>query len=97
MHPALALTADAGLAGRFPPKERGFLLTEPRIGQGVIERLEQAGVHSLAQLAALGPSAVVRRICEGQGSRAWANRHKALERALQRSRQIGLVSADAAA
>lgn len=84
-------------AGQFAEVERCFLLAEPRIGQGVIERLEQVGVHSLAQLAALGPSAVVRRICEGQGTLAWANRRKALERALQRSHQIGLFSADAVA
>ncbi|MDT7837013.1 hypothetical protein [Aquabacterium sp. OR-4] len=84
-------------ACRFPPDERGFLLTEPRIGLGVVERLEQAGVHSLAQLAALGPAVVVRRICEGQGSLAWANRRRALERALLRSRQIGLCPAPALA
>lgn len=96
MHHAPA-HADPVQACRFPPDERGFLLTEPRIGQGVIERLEQVGVHSLAQLARLGTSTVIHRICEGQGTRAWANRHRALERALQRSRQIGLVSADAAA
>lgn len=84
-------------AFQFAPAERGFLMAEPRIGQGVIVRLEQAGVHSLAQLAALGPSVVVRRICEAQGTLAWSNRRRALERALQRSRQIGLFSADAAA
>lgn len=76
---------------RFAPHERSFLLAEPRIGQGVIDRLEQAGVHSLAQLAALGTAAVVLRICEDQGTIAWANRRKALERALLRSRQSALI------
>ncbi|MEK8052863.1 hypothetical protein AACH10_21610 [Ideonella sp. DXS22W] len=95
--PTATVPAQPCTDTRFPPSERGFLLAEPRIGQGVIERLEEVGVHSLAQLAALGPSVVVRRICEGQGSLAWSNRRRALERALQRSRQIGLFSADAPA
>ena len=67
----------------FPTTERQLLLKVPGIGAAVIERLESVGVHSLSELAALGPHAVVRRVCRELGTPAWENRRKALETALR--------------
>lgn len=67
----------------FPTAERQLLLKVPGIGAAVIARLESVGVHSLSELAATGPNAVVRRICHELGNRAWENRRRALEAALQ--------------
>ncbi|MDT7838581.1 hypothetical protein [Aquabacterium sp. OR-4] len=67
---------------RFSSEERRILLTTPGIGQGVIDRIEQAGVQSVRQLHELGIDAVVDRICDGVGNLAWRNRKRALARAL---------------
>jgi len=69
---------------QFAEHERRHLLAEPGIGPLVVTRLEQAGFHSLATLREAGADHVVRTICASVGSRAWANRRDALERALRR-------------
>lgn len=69
-------------ATQFPAAERQWLLTLPRIGPTVVERLEQAGYGSLDHLRAAGPDAVVAAVCRQVGSSAWGNRRRALMRAL---------------
>jgi len=69
-------------ATQFPAAERQWLLTLPRIGPTVVERLEQAGYRSLEHLRAAGPDAVVEAVCRQVGSRAWGNRRRALAQAL---------------
>jgi hypothetical protein len=71
-------------ASRFPAPERRQLLGEPGIGPGVVERLERAGIHSLAQLRRMGVARAVAAICASMGSGAWANRHRPLERVCAR-------------
>jgi len=66
----------------FSNAERRVLLATRGIGQGVVERIEWAGVHSLRQLRELGVDTVVDRICDGVGNFAWRNRKRALLRAL---------------
>lgn len=75
-------TQLAYLGGRFPDDERHLLLTTPGIGQGVVSRIELAGVHTLRQLHDLGVDALVEQICDGVGNLAWRNRRRALTRAL---------------
>jgi hypothetical protein len=72
------------MASQFAEHERRHLLSEPGIGPMVITRLEQAGFHSLATLREAGADHVVKTICARVGSRAWANRRDALDRALRR-------------
>lgn len=69
----------------FSDHERRFLLSEPRIGPQVVERLEQAGYCSLERLREVGVQQVVLAICSTVGSVSWANRRRPLERALARS------------
>lgn len=66
----------------FSLTERQILLGTRGIGQGVIDRIETVGVHSLRQLRDLGVDTVVDRICDGVGNLAWRNRRRALQRAL---------------
>lgn len=70
---------------RFSPQERRLLLAEPRIGQRVVDRLEQAGLHSLAQMRGLGVARVLQLVCSNTSALAWANRRRPLERAMARS------------
>lgn len=67
----------------FPAHERRLLTAAPRIGPAVVQRLEQVGLNSLAELRALGVDAAVERICCSLGSSAWQNRRRALQRALE--------------
>jgi len=48
-----------------------------------IDRLENVGIRSLADLREVGVEATVDRICSQLGSAAWRNRRQALERLLQ--------------
>ena len=82
MHDLNAMDCHAEDAPRFAPDERRLLLSTPGIGPGVIQRLESAGIHSLAQIRALGVQGTVRHVCEQLGTMAWANRRGALDRAL---------------
>lgn len=67
---------------RFAPDERAILLATPGIGPGVIQRLEEAGIHSFAQIHELGVQGAVRHVCRHLGTMAWANRQRALRKAL---------------
>jgi len=73
----------AGRGGRFPEHERRQLLCMPGIGELVIRRLEQAGVHSLRDLRERGIDTLVEHICGLGGNPAWRNRRRALARALE--------------
>lgn len=70
-------------AAAFPPAERLLLLSLPRIGERVVERIEAQGVASLHDLRRQGVDRVVERICRQQGSPAWGNRRRALAHALR--------------
>lgn len=74
---------------RFAPDERRLLLSTPGIGPGVIQRLESTGIHSLAQIRALGVQDTVRQVCQRLGNLAWANRRAALNKALAQVRLPG--------
>jgi hypothetical protein len=67
---------------RFSQDERRILLATPGIGSRVIERLESIGIHSFALLRHGGLDSAVNTVCASMGSRAWANRARALRRAL---------------
>lgn len=82
MHALNAMDCHPEDAARFAPAERRLLLSTPGIGPGVIQRLESAGIHSLAQISALGVQGTVRHVCEHLGTMAWANRRGALDRVL---------------
>ncbi len=66
----------------FPAHERRLLLTSPGIGECVVQGLEAAGFSSLHQLRSLGVEQVNEIMCRTVGDRAWANRRRALARAL---------------
>lgn len=63
------------------------MLMVPGIGPAVIQRLEAAGIHSLAELASLGPDKAINRVCQQLGTNAWENRRKALLTALRMAEQ----------
>jgi hypothetical protein len=71
-------------AHRFSDLDRKTLVTEPGIGDRVIDRLEEVGFHSLAQMRMVGAAGVVDVVCCAIGSTAWRNRRRSLERALDR-------------
>ena len=81
MSPELAPLDDAQ---RFAEHERRLLLSEPGIGPQVVQRLEGAGIHSLAQLREAGVPRAVMAVCGSVGSIGWANRRRPLERVLER-------------
>jgi hypothetical protein len=66
----------------FDPTEARRLMTLPQIGPQVIRRLEDAGYRSLADIRRAGLDEVVAAVCGQVGNRAWANRRRALERAI---------------
>jgi hypothetical protein len=70
------------MAARFPSHERRYLCAWPGIGDGVVDRIEQAGIASLQQLHQRGVDNVLESICRAQGQAAWRNRRRALQRAL---------------
>lgn len=67
---------------RFSELERQFLLLQPRMGPQVVQRLEQAGFHSIQQLLEARATLVVLRVSDDRDFSTWANRRKALQRAL---------------
>lgn len=74
---------DQTMPGKhFSELERSFLLLQPRIGPQVVQRLEQAGFHSIRQLLATGATLAVLRVSDDRDFATWANRRKALQRAL---------------
>jgi len=68
----------------FPRGERQILLVTPRVGPGVVARLEAAGFDSFAKISEQGVGEVVNAICTSVGSTAWRNRQAALVQALAR-------------
>jgi hypothetical protein len=66
----------------FTLEERRQLLATPRLGPGVIDRLELLGIDSFDKLRRIGVDAAVDRVCQSIGSSAWANRRKPLALAL---------------
>jgi hypothetical protein len=68
----------------FAEIERQVLLSMPGISNGVVSRIEGAGVCSIRELKDRGVDAVVDQICQGVGNLAWRNRRRALSRALAR-------------
>jgi len=66
----------------FDAQDRARLLRLPQIGPTVIDRLAAAGFHSLDTMRQAGLDAVVGAVCRQMGTRAWANRRRALARAL---------------
>lgn len=75
---------------QFPPAERRLLLSVPGIGATVVQRLEQAGFHSLRALHEAGAQRVVER---AGAHPAWLNRRRAIERAIKRATPPTLESA----
>jgi hypothetical protein len=70
---------------RFTGTDRALLASAAGVGNRVIERLEQAGYHTLAQMKAAGAGKVVDAVCSLLGSTTWRNRRRALERAMGRA------------
>ena len=67
---------------RFGDAERQLLLVQTGLGPTVIERIEAAGFVTLESLRLAGVDQVVGAVCARLGSTAWANRRRALQRAL---------------
>jgi hypothetical protein len=75
--------AESGyLPARFDAVDRACLLRLPQIGPKVVDRLEAAGFDSMDAMRRVGLDAVVSAVCAHVGNRAWANRRRALARAL---------------
>ena len=68
---------------RFPDVERQHLLSMPRIGPRVVERLEALGLTSLDTLRSRGLDRTLGMLCRADGSPAWLNRRRALQCALE--------------
>lgn len=66
----------------FPEHERSTLLRTPGIGPGVIRQLEAAGIDSMRLLRSVTANGAVECICARIGKPGWANRRKALMRAM---------------
>ena len=73
---------NQALESRFAPHERARLLKATGIGPGVIQRLEEAGIHSFAQIQELGVQGTVLQVHLRLGTKALANRQRALIKAL---------------
>lgn len=69
---------------RFPQHERDLLLQTPGLGEVIVQRLESAGIVSLAQLHALGTDQVLDLVGRG----GWHNRRRALARALESAARL---------
>lgn len=67
----------------WPESDCRLLLAVPRLGPVVIDRLQSAGIRSMADLRAVGAEEAVDRICRQLGSAAWRNRQQALEHLLR--------------
>lgn len=57
----------------FSDNERKYLLTAKFVGETVVARFEQMGIHSLAQLAEMPAQEILERGAELTGSRCWKN------------------------
>ncbi|MDE2372133.1 MAG: helix-hairpin-helix domain-containing protein [Burkholderiales bacterium] len=68
---------------RFSGDERRLLLNTNGIGPVVVRRLEQAGYGSIEQLRRAGADRVASAVCEQVGNASWANRRRAIVRAIE--------------
>ena len=86
MHHRGMFVAHAPFPGEecFSPNERRRLLMEPGIGPTTVERLERAGYRSIESLRRAGASHVVAVIAQSADAPGWANRRRAIERAIFR-------------
>jgi hypothetical protein len=91
----LRMTADT--SSGFPGDERRLLLSLPRIGPRVVERIEAQGIASLADLQRRGVDRVIDEICRQMGSLAWGNRRSALVEALGALARASVAGAKQAA
>ncbi|PIE41970.1 MAG: hypothetical protein CSA47_02370 [Gammaproteobacteria bacterium] len=57
----------------FPEQERKQLLTAKFVGETVVSRLEEMGIHSLAQLAETPAETILAQGAEITGSTCWRN------------------------
>ncbi len=67
----------------FPSAERRLLLHTSGIGPKVLQRLEEAGIDSLAAIHAAGVDGVIEQVSRQMPGDAWRNRRGALGRALR--------------
>ena len=61
------------LLSHFPAAEKAALLALKGVGPTVLLRLEQLGIHSLAQLAEEDASVLTQRVAQLLGSSCWRN------------------------
>jgi len=67
---------------KFNADDRRRLLLTAGVGPRVLDRMEEVGVASIADLRRAGVANVVELVCRRIGTSAWANRRAALIRAL---------------
>jgi hypothetical protein len=72
----------------FSATERRQLLAAPRVGPGLVARLEQIGVASFEALCQRGVDDVIAEVCRAVGNQASLNRRRALIRALESFGQV---------
>lgn len=73
---------NQAFVARFASHERARLLVATGIGPGVIQRLEEAGIHSFVQIQKLGVQGAVLQVHQRLGTKSLANRQRALSKAL---------------
>ncbi len=61
----------------FPPAERAILLSVRGVGPGVVTRLEQLGINTLATLARQDAGTICTDIAAMLGSTCWRDQPKA--------------------
>lgn len=57
----------------FPDDQRAALLAARYVGPVVVQRLEEAGFHSFADLAKADPEAICRGVAIALGTSCWGN------------------------
>ncbi len=78
---------------RFNARERGFLLRQRGIGEGMLAGIEALGIASLEQLATVGADALCERMQRVHGWDVWGNRRRALRAAIDLARASGTCKA----
>ncbi|GAA6142552.1 helix-hairpin-helix domain-containing protein [Hydrogenophaga sp. 5NK40-0174] len=69
----MANTDSATTRPRFSDEERARMLALKGVGPTVIQRLEEIGFSSLAELAEVEPTDVNRQVASMLGATCWAN------------------------
>jgi predicted secreted protein len=86
MREAVGMTQASRNASRaataFSAQDRKLMLSTTGVGACMVQRLEDAGFSSIAQMHALGAQHVVMAMCEFVGDDAWANRRRAIQRVI---------------